>query len=307
MSYNDFLYRKHKANCLTNDWTSRQFQFCQKGRWSVSVRYLFMIYFSIFAFLFAVHPEKIHNLIHTIHHHKQVPSFTPQSQMMVGNHALPSLIDSSYFIPLHSDKLNHSNKSAKKMKKEKQNTFLTMEYTVHRGDTLWGISTCYGVRIQNLKKENHLLTNTIYPHQILKIKLPINNRSINHTIIPKSLYNLPRNLLPIYIEAGEKYGIPWTVLAAIHKTESDYDTTGHIVSDAGAEGPMQFMPSTFKIYGVIAPGQTGEANIYNVDDAIYSTANMLSKQGFQKNPWEAIYAYNHSISYVSHVLILSHI
>ena len=62
---------------------------------------------------------------------------------------------------------------------------------------------------------------------------------------------MPLFLLPIYQAAGIQYGIRWEVLAAINEIETDYGRNLN-VSSAGAVGWMQFMPSTWKTYGVDA-------------------------------------------------------
>ncbi|SHL03076.1 Transglycosylase SLT domain-containing protein [Alicyclobacillus tolerans] len=176
-----------------------------------------------------------------------------------------------------------------------------IRYKVESGDTLWSISTIYHVPIQTIEMDNGLDSTTIYPGQVLLLNHP----RLVPLEIPSTLKNVPRNLLPIYMQAAAKYHIPWTILAAIHKTETDFSTAGFIESYAGAIGPMQFMPATFAEFGVTAPGQTGAPNIHNVEDAIYSTAHMLSVCGFDHNPWQAIWDYNHSTYYVDHVLTLA--
>ena len=57
------------------------------------------------------------------------------------------------------------------------------------------------------------------------------------------------------MEAGRRYGIPWQVLAAINAIESDYGRDLS-TSSAGAIGWMQFMPATWKQYGVAADGHS---------------------------------------------------
>ncbi len=111
----------------------------------------------------------------------------------------------------------------------------------------------------------------------------------------------PSALIPVYQSAGARYGIPWTVLAAIHKTETDFRTSNCPESSAGAKGPMQFLPATFAEYAVKAPGQSGPPNIQNVDDSIYTAAHMLAVDGFSRSPSRAIFAYNHSNQYVKQV------
>jgi len=104
-------------------------------------------------------------------------------------------------------------------------------------------------------------------------------------------------LIPVYQAAGRAYGIPWTVLAAIHHQETDYGM-GYVMNPSGTEGPMQFLPATFRSYGVTAPGQHGLPDINNVYDAIYTCAHMLAENRYRENPMAALYAYNHSLSYV---------
>jgi hypothetical protein len=64
-------------------------------------------------------------------------------------------------------------------------------------------------------------------------------------------FRIPPFLLPIYQAAGIQYGVRWEVLAAINEIETDYGRNLN-VSSAGALGWMQFMPATWKTYGVDA-------------------------------------------------------
>jgi cell wall-associated NlpC family hydrolase len=66
----------------------------------------------------------------------------------------------------------------------------------------------------------------------------------------------------------------------------------------------KMIPSTFAAYAVDGDGD-GNADIQNVADAIFTAAHMLAEEGFNKNPRQAIYAYNHSDAYVNHVLLLA--
>ncbi|AEJ43507.1 lytic transglycosylase domain-containing protein [Alicyclobacillus acidocaldarius] len=178
----------------------------------------------------------------------------------------------------------------------------SLTYTVQPGDSLWEISNIFGVSISAICSANHLTQAAIYPGQRLVIE-PSSafGGSQAQSVL---LREAPSWLIPIYKAAGAKYDIPWTVLAAIHKVETDFSTDGDIESYAGAIGPMQFMPSTFAIFGVPAPGHK-VANIHNVEDAIYSAANMLHREGFSSDPYYAIWTYNHSASYVEDVLHLA--
>ncbi|MEK4229422.1 lytic transglycosylase domain-containing protein [Solibacillus sp. FSL H8-0538] len=143
---------------------------------------------------------------------------------------------------------------------------------------------------------------------------------------------IPLEYIPIYVAAEEKYQVPWTLLAAHHRIETRFSTTRTLISPVGAEGHMQFMPCTFvgwkhpsckglgegeiadgeKMnpamikkyggYGIDANGD-GKADPFNIEDAVYSAANFLSKAGVAKGELKkAIFQYNHSDEYVEDVL-----
>ena len=90
-------------------------------------------------------------------------------------------------------------------------------------------------------------------------------------------FRIPPFLLPIYQAAGIEYGVRWEVLAAINEIETDYGRNLN-VSTAGALGWMQFMPSTWKRYGVDA-NHDGEKDPYNPVDAIFAAARYLKAAG----------------------------
>ena len=108
-------------------------------------------------------------------------------------------------------------------------------------------------------------------------------------------------MIPIYQAAGIEYQVPWQVLAAINEIETDYGRNLS-VSSADAVGWMQFLPSTWKQYGVDANGD-GVADPYNPVDAIFTAARYLHAAGASKNLSQAIYAYNHAGWYVQSVLL----
>ena len=114
-------------------------------------------------------------------------------------------------------------------------------------------------------------------------------------------FQVPPFLLPIYQAAGTAYGIPWQVLAAINEVETDYGRDLS-VSSAGAEGWMQFLPSTWQTYGVDANGD-GFEDPYNPADAIFAAARYLRAAGGDKSIKAAIYSYNHSQAYVDSVML----
>jgi cell wall-associated NlpC family hydrolase len=107
----------------------------------------------------------------------------------------------------------------------------------------------------------------------------------------------------IWQAAGNTYGIPWEVLAAINKVETNFgQNLGP--SSAGAVGWMQFMPSTWARWGVDANGD-GVADPDNPTDAIFSAARYLAGCGGQVDIARAVYCYNHATWYVNEVLGLA--
>src|ERR671917_159106 len=114
-------------------------------------------------------------------------------------------------------------------------------------------------------------------------------------------FRVPLFLLPIYQAAGIEYGVRWEVLAAINEIETDYGRNLN-VSSAGALGWMQFMPATWKAYGVDANGD-GRKDPYNPVDAIFAAARYLKAAGADKDLSRAIFAYNHADWYVDSVLM----
>jgi murein DD-endopeptidase MepM/ murein hydrolase activator NlpD len=110
-------------------------------------------------------------------------------------------------------------------------------------------------------------------------------------------------LLPIWQGAGQAYGIPWSVLAAINKVESDFGRNMG-PSSAGAIGWMQFMPDTWAQWGTDANGD-GVADPWDPTDAIYSAARYLAASGGQGDIAGAVFAYNHAQWYVDEVLQLA--
>jgi murein DD-endopeptidase MepM/ murein hydrolase activator NlpD len=114
-------------------------------------------------------------------------------------------------------------------------------------------------------------------------------------------FRIPPFLLSIYQSAGTEYGVPWQVLAAINEIETDYGRNLN-VSSAGAMGWMQFIPSSWKAYGVDANGD-GRKDPYNPVDAIFAAARYLRAAGAEKNLRQAIFAYNHADWYVDSVML----
>ncbi len=121
--------------------------------------------------------------------------------------------------------------------------------------------------------------------------------------VPNFLINqfeIPPFLLPIYQACGTEYGIPWTVLAAINRIETAFGTNLS-TSYAGAMGWMQFLDSSWKMFGVDANGD-GLKDPYNPVDAICAAASYLKIAGYAEDPRKAIFAYNHADWYVNDIL-----
>ena len=125
---------------------------------------------------------------------------------------------------------------------------------------------------------------------------------------------VPPAMLSLYKAAAATCtGLPWTVLAAIGTVESDngQSTLPGVHSGAnaaGAEGPMQFEPATFAEYAQPVPsGGADPPNPYDATDAVYAAARLLCANGAAGGvdiPG-AIFAYDHSASYVQQVLTLA--
>ncbi len=114
-------------------------------------------------------------------------------------------------------------------------------------------------------------------------------------------FRIPPFLLPIYQAAGIQYGVRWEILAAINEIETDYGRNLN-VSSAGALGWMQFLPSTWRIYGVDANGDRVK-DPYNPVDAIFAAARYLRAAGADQDIRRAVFAYNHADWYVDSVLL----
>jgi murein DD-endopeptidase MepM/ murein hydrolase activator NlpD len=112
--------------------------------------------------------------------------------------------------------------------------------------------------------------------------------------------NPPAFLIPIYQDAGRRYGVPWGILAAINEIETNYGRDLS-VSSAGAVGWMQFMPDTWRQWAVDVDGD-GQASPYSPMDAIFTAARYLQASGASRDLPAAIFAYNHAAWYVIDVL-----
>jgi hypothetical protein len=101
-------------------------------------------------------------------------------------------------------------------------------------------------------------------------------------------------LLRYYRLAQRRFGVAAHVLAAVNFVESGF---GRLKNDsvAGARGPMQFLPGTWRVYGM-------GGNVRDPHDAILGAANLLRHSGAPRNYRRALFSYNPSRLYVEAVL-----
>ncbi|PTM59260.1 lytic transglycosylase domain-containing protein [Desmospora activa] len=143
---------------------------------------------------------------------------------------------------------------------------------------------------------------------------------------------IPAEYIPIYQAAEREYGVPWQLLASIHRIETRFSTMDPMISPVGAKGHFQFMDCTwlgwdyqhcdglgslpdqevditdpalierYGGYGVDASGN-GKADPWDLQDATFSAANFLSRYGATDGDWErALFQYNRSHKYVREVI-----
>ena len=134
---------------------------------------------------------------------------------------------------------------------------------------------------------------------------------------PTAQQEIPPNYLALYRSAADTCpGLPWSVLAAIGKVETNHGrlqapgvTSG--ANFAGAAGPMQIgiggkAGNTFGAYAVDGDGDE-ISNVYNPADAIFTAAFYLCRNGGGKGGdlSRAVFAYNHADWYVTKVLAIA--
>jgi soluble lytic murein transglycosylase-like protein len=95
-----------------------------------------------------------------------------------------------------------------------------------------------------------------------------------------------------YQEAERRSGVAWQVLAAVNFVESDFGRLRES-SSAGAQGPMQFMPSTWASYG--------RGDVHDPHAAILGAARFLRAAGAPAAERAALLRYNPSGRYVDAV------
>jgi hypothetical protein len=124
--------------------------------------------------------------------------------------------------------------------------------------------------------------------------------------------DIPTGYLLLYQRAaGRCRGLSWAVLAAIGKVESNHGRarlpgvrSGW--NTAGAAGPMQFGIGVGRAGNAWATfgrdfDHDGHTSVYDPADAIPAAADYLCAHGAPHRLDQALYAYNHSHSYVAQV------
>ncbi|MEU6784072.1 lytic transglycosylase domain-containing protein [Nonomuraea angiospora] len=124
--------------------------------------------------------------------------------------------------------------------------------------------------------------------------------SLAHPIKPSATFKVQparpaADLLGYFKKAERKFGVEWEVLAAVMFAETKF---GRVKSDShvGAQGPMQFMPGTWKAYGM-------GGDVQDPRDAVMGAANYLRASGAPRDYRRALHAYNPSRAYVNAILL----
>jgi hypothetical protein len=121
---------------------------------------------------------------------------------------------------------------------------------------------------------------------------------------------VPADYFPWLPEAAARYHLGprgASIVAAIHYVESDWDRSPlpgvapGTQNYMGAEGPGQFLVSSWAAYGVDADGD-GVKDAYSVPDSVFATARLLHADGAPADWPNAIFDYNHAWWYVHQVL-----
>jgi membrane-bound lytic murein transglycosylase B len=109
-----------------------------------------------------------------------------------------------------------------------------------------------------------------------------------------------RRLAPTFVAAGRAFGLRPSIIAAVSEIESGHGCNMG-PSSAGALGWTQFLPGTWREWGMDADGD-GRASPYSSVDAMYSTARYLRASGAPRSYRRALFAYNRAGWYVRDVL-----
>ncbi|QFY10697.1 transglycosylase SLT domain-containing protein [Nonomuraea phyllanthi] len=132
--------------------------------------------------------------------------------------------------------------------------------------------------------------NTAAIRELLSLARPIKPSAVFKVRDPRPA----AELLGYFKKAERRFGVEWEVLASVMFAETKF---GRVRSDshAGAQGPMQFMPATWKAYGM-------GGDIQDPRDAVMAAANYLRASGAPRDYQRALHAYNPSRAYVDAIL-----
>jgi membrane-bound lytic murein transglycosylase B len=133
--------------------------------------------------------------------------------------------------------------------------------------------------------------NAVAGSNLVSLVTPISRPSTFRTARPEPA----GRLLRWFKEAERRFGVSWHVLAAVMYVESKFGRV-RSASIAGAQGPMQFLPGTWAVYGM-------GGDIQDPHDAILGAANYLRSSGAPGDYRNALYAYNRSWLYVDAILL----
>lgn len=106
--------------------------------------------------------------------------------------------------------------------------------------------------------------------------------------------DIPPDQLTVMRQVDAETGVPWQILAAIAKVESDFGRN-MATSSAGAIGYGQFLPASWAAYG-------NGGNLDDYHDAIPAMGRYLKAAGAPAHLRQAIFSYNHADWYVDLVL-----
>jgi len=106
-------------------------------------------------------------------------------------------------------------------------------------------------------------------------------------------------------KAATAYGIDWKILEAVWQVESGKSWHRGVRSWAGATGPCQFMPGTWRGYATDGNGD-GIKDVTYAPDCLFGAAKLLASNGLaQGMTTQALLRYNHSMAYVNKVLSIA--